>query len=197
MLNGGWRGAGLGGLLCVLAACGGSYSDDRAVKLTATDDAVSVAWRVATDIDVLANDQASRGTLRIAQVAPPREGSVQVVDGLVRYTPRPGWFGQDRFSYTVQGDDGRLAQATVSVEVEARLTVAGVVADGARAGATVELEQAGVVTSVVADEAGRFQMPVAGMDTRAGCSPRDASPRRAPAPAARSTGSQSLPPRGP
>ena len=37
------------------------------------------------------------------------------MNGMVRYAPVPGHRGRDTFTYSVVGDDGRMARATVTV----------------------------------------------------------------------------------
>ncbi len=67
-------------------------------------------------IDVLANDGDIDGQ-RIVAVAEAVHGTATVTGGMVRYAPAPGHRGRDTFTYTVVGDDGRTARATVTVMV--------------------------------------------------------------------------------
>ena len=67
-------------------------------------------------IDVLEND-ADIGGMRIVAVTAGAHGTTTVTNGMVRYTPAPGHRGRDTFTYTVVGEGGRTARATVSVMV--------------------------------------------------------------------------------
>jgi outer membrane protein OmpA-like peptidoglycan-associated protein len=64
-------------------------------------------------VDVLAND--FRGAT-LVDVGTARHGTVEVVDGLVRYRPEPGFAGVESFDYTVAAW-GRRARARVLVAV--------------------------------------------------------------------------------
>ena len=48
----------------------------------------------------------------------PRHGTASVLDGQVRYAPRPGFVGTDTFTYTIRTDSGE-STATVTVTVPA------------------------------------------------------------------------------
>ncbi|MGW6131064.1 beta strand repeat-containing protein [Cellulomonas sp. NPDC055163] len=83
----------------------------------AVDDVAPAASGTAVDIDVLANDTDANGTaLTVTAVTQPAHGTVERVDGLVRYTPAPGWAGTDTFTYTA-GDGSLTDTATVTVTV--------------------------------------------------------------------------------
>ena len=67
-------------------------------------------------IDVLENDAGHEG-MRIVDVTTPAHGTATITNGVVRYAPAPGHSGRDTFTYTVVGEDGRTARASVTVMV--------------------------------------------------------------------------------
>ena len=67
-------------------------------------------------IDVLENDADIVG-MRIVDVTAPAHGTTTVTHGVVRYAPALGHSGRDTFTYTVVGEDGRTARASVTVMV--------------------------------------------------------------------------------
>ncbi len=97
----------------------------------ATDDTAVGTGGGPVAIDVLANDtDPDGGPLSINAVDDPAHGSVTVgADGLVRYTPDPGFTGTDTFSYTVS--DGHGGTATAAVTVETRNAAPTAAPDGA------------------------------------------------------------------
>ena len=91
---------------------------DVAEAPEAVDDAVELSRDTPTVIDVLANDRDPDGDrLRVASVTTPRQGTAAVAGGGVRYVPRPGYHGEDRFRYTVADPGGLTATAAVRVTV--------------------------------------------------------------------------------
>jgi outer membrane protein OmpA-like peptidoglycan-associated protein len=84
----------------------------------AVDDAASTPQDQAVTIDVLANDQDADGDqLSIVAISQPANGTVGINgDDSVTYTPLPGFFGTDTFTYTVA--DPRDAQSTATVTIE-------------------------------------------------------------------------------
>jgi hypothetical protein len=86
---------------------------------TADDDFANVDQDTPTDIDVQANDGDIDGDTLTTQItSPPSNGSVSVnVDGSVRYTPDPGYVGNDSFAYQVCDPDLECAPATVYITV--------------------------------------------------------------------------------
>lgn len=92
---------------------------------TANNDSAQTGAAQAIEIDVLANDSDSDGTLAPSSVTiaiGPNSGSVAVDSstGKVTYTPSAGFAGVDTFYYTVADDDGAASnQAQVEVTVAA------------------------------------------------------------------------------
>ncbi|MDC0712099.1 Ig-like domain-containing protein [Stigmatella sp. ncwal1] len=86
----------------------------------ANDDTVTVGVNSgATGVPVLANDtDADPGTvLSVTAVTQPANGTVTLVDGVVSYTPNPGYVGTDTFTYTVSDGNGGTDTATVTITV--------------------------------------------------------------------------------
>ncbi|WP_189579791.1 Ig-like domain-containing protein, partial [Mongoliitalea lutea] len=71
----------------------------------ATDDRTNTTPSTPIDINVLTNDGAFLtliDPLSVAIISNPSEGTVTVnLDGTIRYTPRPGFIGEDSFQYQV------------------------------------------------------------------------------------------------
>jgi len=82
------------------------------------DEAVTVAGEIT--IDVLANDSDPDGDmLHITALGTPAYGSVTInPDQSLTYWPQQGFFGTDRFSYTIDDGRGGSATATVTIRVE-------------------------------------------------------------------------------
>ncbi len=72
-------------------------------------------------INVLDNDVHPYGLIQsIAEVKTPKYGKAEIIDakiGQVKYTPKPGFLGNDVFSYTVNDQYGASSTATVLIEV--------------------------------------------------------------------------------
>ena len=139
----------------VVAGCGGDGAD----TLNAGADSAETAWNTPVTIDVLANDEASDGTVSVAAVGKPDHGTAEMVDGRLVYIPEPGWFGVETFSYTARGA-GISAPATVKVAVQARMTLTGTVADAPlpQAPVTVAVGAGSFTTTTDAD--GRYRLAV-------------------------------------
>ena len=89
---------------------------------TASDDSATVEESDSVDIDVLANDSDSDGSLDTASVTVVTDashGSTSVnTNGIVTYIPQAGYVGPDLFTYTVADDDGAVSNtATVNLMV--------------------------------------------------------------------------------
>ena len=88
----------------------------------ASDDAARTEENEPAIIDVLANDsdqdgQLAPGTLTITR--DPDHGTATVQSGAIRYSPDPGFCGDDDFAYTVEDDEGAVSnEAFVDVDVE-------------------------------------------------------------------------------
>jgi Ca2+-binding RTX toxin-like protein len=86
----------------------------------AYDDDASTAHGASVSIDVLANDEDVEAEfLSIASVTAPQNGSAAPSNGLVTYSPNPGFSGTDYFTYTISDGEGGAATATVRVAVAA------------------------------------------------------------------------------
>jgi hypothetical protein len=83
------------------------------------DDAASTNEGQSVVIAVLANDSdPDDDPLTVSSVTQPTHGSTAInPDSTVTYTPNPGFFGVDTFSYTASDGRGGTADATVTVTV--------------------------------------------------------------------------------
>jgi hypothetical protein len=115
----------------------------------ATDDTLTVAEDSgAAAVDVLANDSdEDLDDLTVTAVTQGAKGSVVIVPGgsSLSYTPDPGAFGPDTFTYTVSDGQGGTDVASVAVTITSS-------EDGPTAGAdaaTVTEDQAGATTVAV------------------------------------------------
>jgi len=118
--------------LTVTDTRGATSTTTQAVQVTrpnrapvATNDAATLEKNVARELFVLANDRDLDGdALRLTAVSDPARGSATVSSGgqRVRYAPDPGYIGSDSLTYTVS--DGRGGQATATVALVIRDTIA-------------------------------------------------------------------------
>ncbi|MHA7246763.1 Ig-like domain-containing protein [Arthrobacter tecti] len=84
----------------------------------ATHDRADTPFNTPVEIDVLANDTDPNGdSLTISGVDEPQQGSAEVVDGRIRYSPPAGFTGTVMFTYTITDGDGGTSTATVTVIV--------------------------------------------------------------------------------
>lgn len=82
----------------------------------ANDDTVQTIIGTPVVIDVLANDSDPDGdSLTISTVGGASHGSVEIVNGNLRYVPEAGFQGMDVFSYTVEDGNGGSDTASVTV----------------------------------------------------------------------------------
>lgn len=89
------------------------------VAPNAVNDTVSVLSGGTVLIDVLGNDSdADSDTFVIVDVGFPAEGTAVLESGQIRYTPTPGYFGPDSFTYTIEDTDGAQDTAFVNVTVQ-------------------------------------------------------------------------------
>lgn len=96
----------------------------------AANDAFEIAANTAEParLDVLANDSdPDQDSLRVTAVTAAARGVASIdTDGLgLRYRPDNGFFGVDRFSYTIDDGRGGTAQANVEINVKPPLTSTG------------------------------------------------------------------------
>lgn len=86
---------------------------------------------VSVTIDALANDNDPEGSpVTLAGMEMPGQGSLTLTpENRLNYTPRPGFVGEDSFSYTIRDDAGATARADVTVSVEAQNAPPTAVAD--------------------------------------------------------------------
>ncbi|ACL66590.1 outer membrane adhesin like protein [Anaeromyxobacter dehalogenans 2CP-1] len=86
----------------------------------AMDDSVTVSEGSFVVVNVLANDTVADGVAGLTILAGPANGTAVLnPDRTVTYTPTPGYFGPDTFTYQVTDSDGQTGSATVSVTVTA------------------------------------------------------------------------------
>ena len=94
----------------------------------ANNDPATTGENTPVDINVIANDTDSDGTIDPATVAitgnPTNGSAVAHTDGTVTYTPDNGFDGTDTFTYTVNDNQGATSnQATVTVTVNNTFTI--------------------------------------------------------------------------
>jgi len=97
---------------------------------TANNDTATTDENTPVNINVIANDTDSNGTIDPATVAitgnPANGTAVAHTDGTVTYTPDTGFDGTDTFTYTVNDNEGATSnQATVTVTVINTFTITG------------------------------------------------------------------------
>lgn len=85
----------------------------------ARDDNAFVQAGTSVIVDVLANDaDPDGGPVTVSGVGEPAHGTAVLnPDGTITYTPKAGYSGADRFTYTVRDADGSTSEATVDVIV--------------------------------------------------------------------------------
>src|SRR5690606_36397742 len=82
----------------------------------AINDAAATLAGKAVKIDVLDNDKAADGGLKIAgfDVASAKGGKIALnSDGTLTYTPKAGYVGNDSFAYKARNVDGDIDTASV------------------------------------------------------------------------------------
>ncbi len=86
----------------------------------AADDAAVTDEDAPSMIDVLSNDTDADGDLlALLSVSDPANGTADLVDGAILYTPDAGFAGQDVFTYAVSDGAGGSDTGRVTVTVEA------------------------------------------------------------------------------
>ncbi|WP_046111622.1 Ig-like domain-containing protein [Aquincola tertiaricarbonis] len=141
----------------LVAGCGGD-GDDAAV-LNADADSATMPWNTSVTVDVLANDSSNDGPVTVASVAEPEHGTAAMVDGRLVYTPEPGWFGVETVTYTASGAGIQVA-VPVRIAVQARMTLAGTVADAPLARAAVKVAVGDDEFGTTTDADGRYRVEV-------------------------------------
>jgi hypothetical protein len=147
--------------LLVAAACGLSACSKLSpdpVSVAAADN-YTVAWNGERLLTVLDNDITRDGTSTLSVAVAPTNGSVTASNGALNYTPRPGFFGEDSFTYKLDVDSAS-STAVVKLVVEAQLTLQGVVTDGPIANAKVVAAVGSASFSVDADAQGPYALPI-------------------------------------
>lgn len=120
-------------LSVALAACSGSSNSPSpppppaVVAPTAVADSAQADNGAAMLIDVLANDNNGGGTLTLAEVGAPANGSAAISGGRIAYTPNAGFFGTDSFTYRISNSAGS-SSATVTVSSAVAVELNGQVA---------------------------------------------------------------------
>lgn len=141
----------------ILVSCGGGGESTPPATFSATPDAATLSWNESMTVDVLANDKASRGTSEVVSVTTPEHGTAAVSAGKLVYTPRAGYFGEDRLSYTARAtESGATATADVKLTVNAAMRLEGRLATPAMAGASVTVSVGTQTRVVTADAAGTY-----------------------------------------
>lgn len=98
-----------------------AISPDPNQPPTAADDAVTVEQGEATTVDVRANDSDPDGDQLIVSILePPVNGSADVTDNQIVYTPNEGFSGNDRLTYEV--DDGKEEKARAAINITVNLS---------------------------------------------------------------------------
>ncbi len=84
----------------------------------AVDDTATMYQNGSVLIDVLANDDpGSNPPIAIVDVTDPDNGTAEIENGQIRYTPDSGFHGTDTFAYTIEDNVNMQATATVTVTV--------------------------------------------------------------------------------
>lgn len=93
--------------------------DDAGLPPKAVNDSAKTDAGKSVTIDVTNNDTTHGAPLKSLSIATdPKHGTVQVVSGNIRYTPKAGFAGTDTFRYTITTANGS-STATVTVLVVA------------------------------------------------------------------------------
>jgi outer membrane protein OmpA-like peptidoglycan-associated protein len=86
-----------------------AFNDTFTVRSGSRDNALAV---LANDSDVDAD------SLTVTLVTQPANGQASLENGVLRYTPRPGYVGTDSFTYTVSDGQGGTTTGTVTLTVD-------------------------------------------------------------------------------
>lgn len=132
----------------------------------AEPDLAATAANQSVLVDVLANDGALGSGLRLLKAHKPLHGAVRIENGRIRYTPKAGFVGSDRFQYMVQPHASQPHVGTVNVEVGGggvMLRLSGRVADDPIPGAVVRVLIGGYSFQAVADANGDYVLDIAAL----------------------------------
>lgn len=151
----------LGAIALLIAGCGGGSGGSDVVTpagLVTAPDAKTVDWNAATAIDVLANDTVTRGVLTLTGVSGTEHGTATIANNKVLYTPAAGYYGADKFNYTVSADGGSTASSSATITVEAVVTLNGNASDNPIAGGTVAATLGGRTFQAPTSATGDFSL---------------------------------------
>jgi len=85
----------------------------------AVDDSANTNQATPVAIDVLLNDSDSDGdAITIGNISNPANGTVQLLNAQIVYTPNANFTGTDTFTYTITDGNNNQSTATVNVVVE-------------------------------------------------------------------------------
>lgn len=152
----------------MLTACGGSSSDKPESPVlevnkapVAVADEGLVQNNEALTLNVLANDTDSdNDSLSIGEITvQPENGTVEISNNTLVYTPEVNFAGVDTLSYRVS--DGELtSDASVALTINHTMTLSGKITDSPIANALVKVEIGGEVFEVTAGAEGNYQLPI-------------------------------------
>ncbi|MCE4558098.1 Ig-like domain-containing protein [Roseateles cellulosilyticus] len=133
--------------------------DAPAPLAQAAADSYTLVWNAPATLGVTDNDTTAGGTPNLAIDGAPKNGTATVSGTKVTYTPNPGFFGADSFSYKLSVG-GASQSATVNLAVEAALTLNGRVTDGPIANAAVKVSVGSQSFSATADASGKYSVAI-------------------------------------
>jgi len=88
----------------------------------AVDDVRTTEQEMPLDIDVLENDIGLGDTpLQLTIQIAPENGTAEIVENLIRYSPNEGFIGEDAFIYAVTDADGESSSAVVTITVTLKI----------------------------------------------------------------------------
>ena len=90
---------------------------DITPNVIAVDDSLTISEDAETVINILANDSYVSTAPITLTIDNPENGSVEVSDNIVTYTPDNHYFGDDSFSYTISQSE-KSDSANVSITIE-------------------------------------------------------------------------------
>ena len=90
-------------------------------------DSIVLSNYLPTSLEVLANDSDVEGDpLSIVGFGQAENGTVEIIDGQIFYTPDTGWVGEDTFTYTISDGNGGVTTVDVLVDVLASALIAAI-----------------------------------------------------------------------